>query len=305
MHATAERGEGDVGYSPLDESRQETAFEVPSEHIVRSSNGKDWNGVDIAEIVHPQDDFALPAIARHVLVINLGAPTQAQEHLAGRQGRLGTGSLTILPAHAPSRWHLDHRGDIRHLHLYLPPSLVHKVAAEADIYPDRVELVDAIGVSDPQIETIISSFLAELRSDGLGGRLFTESLTNLLVIHLLRHHSSIKQPSPTRTMGLGGAALKRVQSYIEDHLAEELSLAELAAQVHLSPYHFARRFKEATGFSPHQYVIRRRIERAKLLLTTTTWPLSHIAHIVGFASESHFALHFKQLTGLTPRQYHA
>ncbi len=281
-------------------------FEVPPEHIVRSSEGRDWNGVDIAEIVHPQDDFALPAIARHVLVINLGAPTEAQEHLAGRQGRLGTGSLTILPAQAPSRWHLDHRGDIHHLHLYLPPSLVHSVAAESCIYPDKVELVDALGVSDPQIETIISSFLSELRSDGLGGKLFTESLTNLLIIHLLRHHSSIRQSSPPiRATGLSGAALRRVESYIVDHLAEDLSLAELAAQVHLSPYHFARCFKEATGFSPHQYVIRRRIERAKLLLTTTDWPLSHIAHIVGFASESHFALHFKDLTGLTPRQYRA
>ncbi len=280
-------------------------FEVPPEHIIRSSEGRDWNGVDIAEIVHPQDDFALPAIARHVLVINLGAPTEAQEHLAGRQGRLGTGSLTILPAQAPGRWHLDHRGDIRHLHLYLPPSLVHSVAAAADIYPDTVELVDAIGVSDPQIETIISSFLHELRSDGLGGKLFTESLTNLLIIHLLRHYSSIRQPSPTRTTGLGGAALRRVESYIMDHLAEDLSLTELAVQVHLSPYHFARHFKGATGFSPHQYVIRRRIERAKLLLTTTDWPLSHIAHMVGFASESHFALHFKHLTGLPPRQYRA
>src|SRR5207244_4050699 len=135
-----------VGYSPLEDSISEASFEVPPEHIVQSSRGKDWHGVDIAEIVHPLDDFALPAIPRHVLVINLGSPAEAQERRCGRQGHLGTGSLTILPASAPSTCHLDRQGEVRHLHLYLPPSLVSQVAAEVDINPDTVELVDAIGV---------------------------------------------------------------------------------------------------------------------------------------------------------------
>jgi AraC family transcriptional regulator len=91
--------------------------------------------------------------------------------------------------------------------------------------------------------------------------------------------------------------------YIEEHLAEDLSLSDLAAVVHLSPYHFARIFKESVGFSPHQYVIQRRVERARLLLSTTNWSLTAIAHMAGFAHESHLALHFKRLTGLTPRHY--
>jgi AraC family transcriptional regulator len=87
---------------------------------------------------------------------------------------------------------------------------------------------------------------------------------------------------------------------IEEHLAEDLSLSELAAIAYLSPYHFARLFKASTSFTPHQYVIGRRIERAKLLLSTTNWSLTAIAHAVGFAHESHLALHFKRLTGLVP-----
>src|SRR5438105_6646834 len=109
-----------VGYSPLEDSISEASSEVPPEHIVQSSRGKDWHGVDIAEVVHPLDDFALPAIPRHVLVINLGSPAKAQVRRGGRQGHLGTGSLTIVPAGAPSTWHLDRQGEIRHLHLYLP-----------------------------------------------------------------------------------------------------------------------------------------------------------------------------------------
>jgi len=103
--------------------------------------------------------------------------------------------------------------------------------------------------------------------------------------------------------GLAAWQQRAVTAYIEEHLAEDLSLSELAAVAYLSPYHFARLFKASTGFAPHQYVIGRRIERAKLLLSTMNWSLAAIAHAVGFAHESHLALHFRRLTGLTPRHY--
>ena len=286
--------------TPFEESNHETVFDVPLEHIVQSSSGKGWHGLDVAEIIHPLDDFALPALPRHILVINLSAPSTIQERLAGRQGHLGTGNVVILPAGAPTTWHLEREGEVRHLHLYLSPTLIQQIATSADIDPDTVEFVDTLGMFDPRIETIALSLLSELRSEGLGGRLYVESLANILGIHLLRQHSSVKQPSLPRSVGLDRATLRRVSTYIEEHLAEDLSLSELAAVAYLSSYHFARLFKASTGFAPHQYVIGRRIERAKLLLSTTNWSLTAIAHAVGFAHESHLALHFKRLTGLLP-----
>jgi len=292
-----------VEQTPFEESKRETVFDVPLEHIVQSSSGKGWHGLDVAEIIHPLDDFALPALPRHILVINLSAPSNIQERLAGRQGHLGTGNVVILPAGAPTTWHLEREGEVRHLHLYLSPTLLQQIATSADIDPDTVEFVDTLGMFDPRIETIALSLLSELRSEGLGGRLYVESLANILGIHLLRQHSSVKQPSLPRSVGLDRATLRRVSTYIEEHLAEDLSLSELAAVAYLSPYHFARLFKASTGFAPHQYVIGRRIERAKLLLSTTNWSLTAIAHAVGFAHESHLALHFKRLTGLLPSSY--
>ena len=289
--------------TPFEESNHETVFDVPLEHIVQSSSGKGWHGLDVAEIIHPLDDFALPALPRHILVINLSAPSTIQERLAGRQGHLGTGNVVILPAGAPTTWHLEREGEVRHLHLYLSPTLIQQIATSADIDPDTVEFVDTLGMFDPRIETIALSLLSELRSEGLGGRLYVESLANILGIHLLRQHSSVKQPSLPRSVGLDRATLRRVSTYIEEHLAEDLSLSELAAVAYLSPYHFARLFKASNGFAPHQYVIGRRIERAKLLLSTTNWSLTAIAHAVGFAHESHLALHFKRLTGLLPSSY--
>lgn len=286
-----------------DDNVEQGIFDVPDEHIVQSSRGKNWGGLDVAEIVHPLDDFALPAIPRHVLVVNLGSPSVVREQGMGRQGHLGLGGLVILPAGAPTNWHLEREGQVRHLHLYLSPRLIAHVASQADLNPDHVELIEAIGVPDPQIERIALSYLCELRSGGLGGKIYVESLANLLVIHLLRQHSSLKQPTITQPVGLERHALRRVLSYIEDHLGEDLTLATIAAIANLSPYHFARRFKEATGHTPHHYVIQRRVERATLLLTSTQWSPTSIAHQVGFASESHLALHCKRLTGLTPKQY--
>jgi AraC family transcriptional regulator len=289
--------------TPFEESKHETVFDVPPEHIVRSSSGKGWHGIDAAEIIHPVDDFALPALPSHILVVNLSTPSTIQEQLAGRQGQLGIGNLVILPAGAPTDWHVEREGEVRHLHLYLSPTLIHEIAASADINPDTVEFAQTLGIFDPQIESIALSLLSELRTEGLGGRLYVESLANILCIHLLRQHSSLKQPSLPKFAGLDRATLRRVSTYVEERLAEDLSLSEMAAVASLSPYHFARLFKASTGVSPHQYVIGRRIERAKLLLSTTNWSLTAIAHAVGFAHESHLALHFKRVTGLIPSSY--
>ena len=104
-------------------------------------------------------------------------------------------------------------------------------------------------------------------------------------------------PRPGR---LSPVALGQVAEYVDVHLGDDLSLAALAGEVGLSPYHFARQFRVATGLSPHQYVIRRRVERARLLLATTDRSLAAIAHEVGFASGSHLATHVRRLLGVAP-----
>ena len=94
--------------------------------------------------------------------------------------------------------------------------------------------------------------------------------------------------------------LERVREYVEEHLGDDLALAALAGAVGLSPYHFARLFRASTGLSPHQYVLRRRVERARLLLAATDRSLAAIAQDVGFASGSHLATHVRRLLGVPP-----
>src|SRR5262249_22072304 len=105
--------------------------------------------------------------------------------------------------------------------------------------------------------------------------------------------------------GLPESKLRRVTAYIESNLHRELPLAELASVANMSPYHFARLFKRATGVSPHRFVVHRRIDAAIVLLAESRSPIGSIARAVGFRTASHFTTTVRRITGLTPRAYRA
>jgi transcriptional regulator of acetoin/glycerol metabolism len=103
--------------------------------------------------------------------------------------------------------------------------------------------------------------------------------------------------------GLPPAALKRVQTYVKEHLAERVSIEQLAAVAGLSVFHFARAFKHTQGTTPHDYLVDRRIAHACSLLRETDTPLSEIALASGFADQSHFARQFKKRVGIPPKLF--
>jgi len=100
---------------------------------------------------------------------------------------------------------------------------------------------------------------------------------------------------------LPGGRFRRVTEYVRDHPDQDLTLAQLSALVHMSPYHFSRLFRHSTGLPPHRFVVRARIERAARLLETSDLPIGHIGRLVGFPSPSHFSTVFRRLTNVTPR----
>ncbi len=97
--------------------------------------------------------------------------------------------------------------------------------------------------------------------------------------------------------------LQRVLAVIEDRIAEAIQVRDLAASVRMSPYHFARLFKQSTGQAPHLYVTWRRMERAKDLLAGSDLPLAQVARSVGYRTQAHFTGVFHARVGTTPRAY--
>jgi AraC family transcriptional regulator len=121
-------------------------------------------------------------------------------------------------------------------------------------------------------------------------------------VHPARRYASAAPDNAVRT-GLPQHKLKRVQAFVDEHLAEAMHVDQLAGEVHMSPFHFARMFKQTTGQSPHLYVVSQRIERAKALLRDSEVPLIAIAAQTGFRTQGHFTGVFRRYTGLTPRVF--
>jgi AraC-like DNA-binding protein len=110
-------------------------------------------------------------------------------------------------------------------------------------------------------------------------------------------------PKPLTVGGLPGARLRRVSEYVDLNLHRNVPLAELSAVAHMSRYHFARLFRQSTGESPHRFVLRRRIDRAKLLLADGARSIEVVAAAVGFRSANHFTTTFRRMVGVTPSAY--
>jgi AraC family transcriptional regulator len=154
---------------------------------------------------------------------------------------------------------------------------------------------------DRQIEHIGWALKTEMETGYPNGDLYLDSLGTALSVHLLNHHSSDSRGTKAIKGGMSGHRLKQVISFIEDNLAEDLSLKQIADLAGMSVSHCKTVFRNSVGQSIHQYVIQRRVERAKALLSEGERSISEIALETGFAHQSHLAYHMRRVLGVSPR----
>lgn len=238
---------------------------------------------------------------RYTIGIHLGPDPAARIRLITddrcEKFMLSPGASVIFPIHQPHFWEWNQ--GFRALCLTLEPSLLRSNAMEL-LGNDRVELLPKLGFQDGLIHQIGLSLRADLQRSAGPDRLYAESLTNALAVHLIKHYSTFDEPSLNFKGALSPHKLRLVIDYINDNLEQELRLQDLAATAQLSQYHFCRVFKRSTGLSPHQYLTQQRIERVKQLLRQGSMTLAEIAITCGFTHQSHLHRHFKNSTGVTP-----
>lgn len=189
----------------------------------------------------------------------------------------GTKQTTALPAGSAFLygerefvWHYREKAS-EYVTIFIDPKSLRQTAIAHDLAAETA-LAHRVIFPDPTILQVAHLFKGELLNEGLGGNLFAESLKNLLTIHLLRHYceSGTQQKQFLVPGGsLNAVKLKQIQDYIEEHLAEDIAIEDMAALIPMSQFHFARAFKAATGETPHRYLIQRRIEHTKVLLRVT------------------------------------
>jgi AraC family transcriptional regulator len=149
-------------------------------------------------------------------------------------------------------------------------------------------------VRDPLVEQLGRTLTEGAAGDGVYAQAVSLTIITRL-LGLLRARPGVSALPKWR--------LKRVQALVDEHLAEPISLPQLAAAAGLSRMHFAAQFRAATGYRPHEYLTCRRIELAKSMLSSTQAPLAEVAFSVGFQAQAHFSTVFKRLTGQTPARW--
>ena len=214
----------------------------------------------------------------------------------------GPDKLCIMPKDVESHW--DIRGPLSFVHLYCTQQHLRHIGEQIwDRSPAELSLVETSFQRDDKVTALYRHFLLSYDWQDNANQLALSSASSLLLIHLIQHYSQVKWRLPTVTGGLSPYVLRNVCDYIDAHLAEPLTLTVLAQQAALSEYHFARMFAITMSIPPHHYVMQRRLQRAKQLLTKSQFSMTDIAYQCGFSSASHLSQRIKRDIGITPTAF--
>ncbi|MGA7354912.1 MAG: AraC family transcriptional regulator [Candidatus Cybelea sp.] len=263
-----------------------------------SADDRGWSGLSATVFELTGGSIQPMLLDRHNVNVLVGPPLQttiACDELAENRFQV-PGSFDVLPAHSSVSW-VDGGASI-YLSVGLECALVQRCAFDMGINPDRVSLSPRLTCRDPRIEHVLWALKAEVEADDPYGRLYADSLGVALASQLIRRWSD-KTPRPA-SRGLTPRTLKRVLAYISDRLADDISLADIAAAAALSPSHFAVLFKRSVGVSVHRYVLRRRVRLAIWLLSHTSMPIGEIAIQAGFSNASHMSSVLQRFLGMAP-----
>ncbi|MES1202714.1 MAG: AraC family transcriptional regulator [Pseudomonadota bacterium] len=243
-------------------------------------------------------------VPAHLIVLHLDGPVAVSRNLGKAHDRkvIAPGGLFILPAEMDFGVRLEGRLDS--LHIYLRRQLLEEVAADFGmVNAEDMQLQPRLGERDPMIEGIAVSVREALADPDPTSPMYIDYLARMLAAQLLCKHSTKATAADADVLGgLSRAQLERAIEYMDAHLGEPISLAQLAAALDLSPSHFAKRFKASAGAPPHQHLMGMRVERAKRMLQCKM-PIAEIAIDCGFAHQEHLTRVFRRFTGATPAKY--
>jgi len=254
----------------------------------------------------PESEVEGPVSDNHILSFVLSGERRHTIWHDGRlafEGVLRSRSFNIVPAGAKPQAVVQNRVDVAHL--YLPAAFVVEQAIQSEYFNTyEFTLLDPRCVADPVMEHIVQALLLA-NETGTPSRLFADSLGSAAADHVLRHHSSLASLAKPafRRGGLAGWQVRRSEEFLREHLAKDISLAEIAEQARLSPFHFARQFKATMGLPPAAYQRKLRLEKAQELLLNTNLEIGEIAATVGYDTPQAFARAFRQAIGASPSDW--
>jgi AraC family transcriptional regulator len=250
----------------------------------------------------PMGVLELPGLEDVFIGVHVGKSAKLACQRDGKRlsGTAVHGDIEIVPPHRPMRWEMLDQNDTTLL-LTLPEKLLRAVADESDLDTTGLEIRNRFQIRDTELETLCWAMKREIELGYPSGRIYIDGLILAVASRVVARHSSITKRIEERHDGLDGRRLKLVLSFIEDRLAEDLSLEKIAAIAGISASHLKTLFRRSMGVPVHQYVIQRRLERAKMLMMQDEMSITEIALAAGFTHQSHMARHMRRILGMPPR----
>jgi len=269
-----------------------------------------WTGLFVRRYRFPRvvDGFLVPATAEPLITCQLKGSAEFQERDIGgtwipRQVRRGDIFVTGSKTPYELRWRspLGAEIDVMHIHLGVDQCL----AAFEMVYPDKanaVEVTDFFG-RDETLAHLSFACAEMLSARTADNAKRVAALAHLLAIYVAEKYTNVASQRPVYRGGLPIVRLRKIEDYVHAHVSESISIDSLAELAELSPFHFSRVFKQATGITPLQFVTRERMLQAQQLIRETSRSLIEIALEVGYTSPSHFAQVFRRTVGMAPTEF--
>lgn len=273
---------------------------VPGELTV-DSGAQSWDGLRLRGYRYENLDVPIPPIQDYMIVVYRDGQTPMNRRCSGpwKSESVHPGVVSILTQAEKSHWHWTEAVEV--LHIYISPTKLAQIASDAtDKQVEHVKLRDVLRADDQVLRYIAETLFNEAKSSALGGQILVESITNQICIHILRNYASEFRIKLNPSRGLSRVQMKKIESYIENHISEKISLADLAEIANSSVYYFIRQFQISYGCSPHAYLMQRRLSRAKEMISRVNEPLKRVAASCGFADQSHMTRLFKRTYKVTP-----
>src|ERR1700733_5172409 len=255
----------------------------------------------IVELVHPDSDTKPRHWVRHdqafAMMLRPGSIERGTKRSALEKFNYAAGDLALCDRHQ-GEW----VGLMNVQHLQLGVSDAALLASSDGAYGE-VELRASRKFADARLSAMVAAVHAEMLAGFPSGRLFLDSIEQAMAVALVSGQAVRSRPVTISRGGLGSSRLRRITDLVHARLEDELGLDELAQSVGLSTAHFARMFRKSTGETPHQFVLRQRLERARAMLRAPGARILDVAVACGFKTQQHFAQVFRDVCGFSPTRY--
>ncbi|BAZ11727.1 AraC family transcriptional regulator [Calothrix sp. NIES-4071] len=274
---------------------------LPRQPILSSAKAN-WSCIQFGYHRQPACETPEHLSSHHVISICVGRPIVKKRMLDGIPQRncFVDGDISITPANRYRSVCLE--GEAEFIHIYPEPKFFARTANET-VENSEVEIIPQFKIRDPLILGISLALKTELELNPHGSQLYAESLASTLAVHLIHRYSTKKYQNQNNAGGLPKYKLQQAIDYIKNHDAGNISLEAIATELGMSRYYFARLFKQSTGLTPHQYIIKCRVNQAKQLLTQQSLSIKEISRNLGFANQNQFATFFYRYAGVSPKEY--